>query len=175
MPWGLQNRKSLISSMAAFNKTIASMPTSNAKPVNHDKAIKLAIEARSVNEVWWFLAAVIGFAALLHWTSVLFAWYRRRTISSIPIQIQSEKGENLDNGHTERISLRRVPLAIRAGLRILLFRITIPIGKESIASVTELLLVAGYVCGLLTWEFVQTRNLETYFWENRAARLASCA
>ncbi|GJJ07267.1 hypothetical protein Clacol_001467 [Clathrus columnatus] len=143
---------------------------------NPDRFLKLAQQADYVHEVWWFMASVIGALAVFHYCSVfLQACSSGESEPSLSSSTGTTSGEPLSTTiRSGKISLRRLPAAINSTIRIVLFRWTVPIGTNAVASVSELIFIFGYIGALLIWEFVHTKDLETYLWEDRAAHLASC-
>ncbi|KAF8592671.1 hypothetical protein K439DRAFT_1504455 [Ramaria rubella] len=159
-----------ISVSSSVQPQASSSPSYTANP---DRLLKLAQQARYVKEVWWFLASVIAAMSLIHYGSILLKLYQhRRQLNARSVEEKS--GEAAIPGGTGKICLRRLPNALISTFRIIFFRWTIPIGTHSVASVAELLFIAGYISGLLVWEFANSKSLEVYLWEDRAAHLASC-
>ncbi|EJD01186.1 uncharacterized protein FOMMEDRAFT_90010 [Fomitiporia mediterranea MF3/22] len=72
------------------------------------------------------------------------------------------------------MSLRHVPSAFASLFRVLAFRTTVPIGPSSVMSVAELVFILGYITALLVWLWINTDDMETFYFEDRAAHLASC-
>lgn len=157
-----------------------------------DRAVRDALEAKSVQELWFILAGVIGLLACLRLARVL--------LSSTPTVGRAETGELTEKGDAEqqsnsptgKSSLRRLPKAIVAAFKIVAFRWSIPIAPQATMSVAELSFIVGYITAIFVREFVQSkpslillppghslvyaiaRDLSPAFWQDRAAHLASC-
>ncbi|KAF7433186.1 hypothetical protein PC9H_005135 [Pleurotus ostreatus] len=156
--------------MLSPKNALATMASSSAA----DRAVRDALEAKSVQELWYILASVIGLLAFLR--------VARDLASNAPTVGRAETGELTEKGDAEqqsnsptgKSSLRRLPNAIVAAFKIVAFRWSIPIGPQATMSVAELTFILGYITVIFVREFVQTRDLSPTFWQDRAAHLASC-
>ncbi|KAJ3554162.1 hypothetical protein NM688_g3250 [Phlebia brevispora] len=148
------------------------------EPTDADIALKAKQNAKYVRDLWILIACVIGFLTVvraLRWLlfSVIFP---ARPVPSSEFTTQSEKtnGEAVQSGASGRVSWRRLPSAFTSAFRVVAFRLNIPIGPGSVASVTELLFIFGYMAAIFAWLFIDTEDLTTWFYEDRAAHFASC-
>lgn len=167
---------------------LAAMASSSAA----DRAVRDALEAKSVQEVWYILASAIGLLAFLRLARILLS--NAPTVGRAETGELTEKGdaEQQSNSPTGKSSLRRLPNAIVAAFKIVAFRWSIPIGPQAAMSVAELTFILGYITVIFVREFVQSkpslillpyghslgyeiaRDLSPTFWQDRAAHLASC-
>ncbi|KAF4574850.1 Ferric/Cupric Reductase Transmembrane Component [Pleurotus pulmonarius] len=156
--------------MLSPKNALATMASSAAA----DRAVRDALEAKSVQELWSILASVIGLLACLRLARVLLS--STPTIGRAATGELTEKGdaEQQSNSPTGKSSLRRVPKALVAAFKIVAFRWSIPIGPQATMSVAELTFILGYITVIFVREFVETRDLSPTFWQDRAAHLASC-
>ncbi len=175
--------------MLSPKNALATMASSAAAA---DRAVRDALEAKSVQELWSILASVIGLLACLRLARVLLS--STPTIGRAATGELTEKGdaEQQSNSPTGKSSLRRVPKALVAAFKIVAFRWSIPIGPQATMSVAELTFILGYITVIFVREFVQSkssfiipppdhsftyaiaRDLSPTFWQDRAAHLASC-
>jgi len=81
--------------------------------------------------------------------------------------------ENIEPGRNGRASWRRLPDAIASAFRILAFRIHIPIGPGSVATVSELTFIFGYITVIFVLLLIKTHDLDSFWYEDRAAHYAS--
>ncbi|KAI5119903.1 hypothetical protein M0805_003707 [Coniferiporia weirii] len=153
---------------------------SSSSPTTEDIELKATLQAKYVKELWLFLTAVIGLLTIINWSTRIFTLLHRPdrvplgdSMPSLPSEKKSPL-EAVDPGRTGRIALHRLPYAFATSFRTLAFRTTVPIGPSSVMSVTEVVFIAGYVISLLVWLLVSTQDLDTFFFEDRAATLASC-
>ena len=157
-----------------------------------DRALKAQQQRKYVKELWFFLAAVIAILAVIRVLRFLFS------LSFKPLRTeresQQEKRVSAETpwpGHHGRVFWRRFPGACATAFRTVAFRWTIPIGPSSVASVSELTFIIGYIVAIFIWLLVDSelssmftyvdidiqllvaRDLTTMFWEDRAAHFAS--
>jgi len=71
-------------------------------------------------------------------------------------------------------AFQRCFAALATGFRITFFRWSIPIGPGSIASISELTFIFVYIAAMFVWLFVDTKDLQKFMYQDRAADLASC-
>ncbi|KAF9498476.1 hypothetical protein BDN71DRAFT_1385581 [Pleurotus eryngii] len=156
--------------MRSPKNALTTMASSSAA----DRATRDALEAKSVQELWYILASVIGLLAFLRLARALLS--NAPTVGRVETGKLTEKGdaEQQSNPPTGQSSLRRLPNAIVAAFKIVAFRWSIPIGPQATMSVAELTFILGYITVIFVREFVQTRDLSPTFWQDRAAHLASC-
>ncbi|EIW61249.1 uncharacterized protein TRAVEDRAFT_69649 [Trametes versicolor FP-101664 SS1] len=144
------------------------------EPTTADKAMKASQQKKAIKELWLLITAII---AVLFLTRVLrFAFvrlFRRR--SQQPASSQSEKAspEAILPGRAGRASWRRLPAAVVSGFRVVAFRIQVPLGV-GVASFAELFFIFGYIATMLALTLTNTLDLQFWFFEDRAAHLASC-
>ncbi|TDL29709.1 hypothetical protein BD410DRAFT_833972 [Rickenella mellea] len=128
------------------------------------------MQAKYVKEFWLFLTGVIALLTIVNFTTRLVAFL---TKLGQPLDRQNSS-EAVPPGRTGKLSIRRIPAAFTSVFKVVAFRTTIPIGLSSVSSVSELVFITGYMTALLVWLFVDTRDLTKFFYEDRAAHLASC-
>ncbi|OBZ76332.1 putative ferric reductase transmembrane component [Grifola frondosa] len=133
---------------------------SRGTPTAADKALKAGQQAKYVKELWILIASIIAFLALSSSRQAVF------------------EGRAIVGGSstwTDRESvLETVPAALASVFKVVAFRRHIPIGPGSVASITELLFILGYMAAMISFTLVNTENLDSWFFEDRAAHLASC-
>ncbi|TFY82597.1 hypothetical protein EWM64_g1407 [Hericium alpestre] len=143
-----------------------------------DRLLKAQQQRKYVKEFWLFLTAVIGILAFFRLIFFLSSFIFRPQPAT-PGDSASATGkekttsETVEPGCSRRASWRRLPSAAASVFRIVAFRWTIPIGLKAVASVSELTFIIGYVVAIFIWLLIDTRDLETMFWEDRAAHFAS--
>ncbi|KAI0347380.1 hypothetical protein BDW22DRAFT_1404940 [Trametopsis cervina] len=149
-----------------------------ATPSAADRALKGVLQRKYVKDLWILLASVVAFLTLIRVTrlilSLVFPPKRLETIeppSSPSEKVDPEAVQPVRNG---RASLRRLPAAFASVFRVIAFRLNIPIGPGSKATVAELTFIFGYIITMLTLLLINTEDLNKFFWEDRAAHLASC-
>ncbi|KAI0693553.1 ferric reductase NAD binding domain-containing protein [Cytidiella melzeri] len=146
-----------------------------------DRLLKAQQQRKYVRDLWIFLASVVAFLAVVRATrlllSLVFSAKRiSAAVDSSPHATPPEKSdpEAINKQQTGKMCLRRLPVALGSAFRVLAFRLSIPIGPGSKATVAELLFIFGYIAVMLILCFVDTKGLNFIFWEDRAAHLASC-
>ncbi|KAI0321845.1 FAD-binding domain-containing protein [Amylostereum chailletii] len=145
-----------------------------------DRALKAQQQRKYVRQLWLFLAAVVGFLAAIRLVTALSSARRPRSLPpspSSPSAPQDDKEKS--SSHSLRpplnrgVSWRHLPRASLTAFRIVAFRLTVSIGFGPIGSVSELTFIIGYIVAIFIWLLVDTRDLYTAFWEDRAAHFAS--
>lgn len=118
-----------------------------------DRLIKAELQAKYVKELWFFLTAVIALLACFRAARYLVGLIIKPSL----VQLSKDKNdpESIRSGNG-RISIRRVPAAVAAAFRIVAFRWTIPIGPRSVASVSELVFIVGYILAIFIWLLVDS-------------------
>ncbi|KAI0832548.1 hypothetical protein BC628DRAFT_1309259 [Trametes gibbosa] len=144
------------------------------EPTDADKALKASQQKKAIEELWLIITAII---VLLFTIRVLrFAWaviFRRRAEQPTTGQSEKKSTESVIPGRAGRASWRRIPAAIVSGFRVVAFRIHVPLGVGA-ASLAELLFICGYMTVMLSLTFTNSGDLQYWFYEDRAAHLASC-
>ncbi|KAI0750929.1 hypothetical protein C8Q80DRAFT_1098755 [Daedaleopsis nitida] len=147
-------------------------------PSTADKAFKAAQQARAIKELWLLITAIVGFLFVVRVLRFVLSLLFRRSISTFEATNRIETSEKVSPeavipGKTGKASWRQVPAALASGFRIIAFRIQVPLGVGSV-SFTELFFIFGYIATMLSLTLTNTENLQYWFFEDRAAHLASC-
>lgn len=139
-----------------------SMFTSRAEPSAADRAVKAAQQAEFVRDLWLVIASVIGFLTIIRLLR-LGLWYIRKPnqLQGAPSTPATEKTSPEDGrtGSTGKVSWRRIPAALASGFRIVAFRLSIPIGPGSVASIAELSFICGYIAVMFILLFNHSKCL----------------
>ncbi|KIJ53374.1 hypothetical protein M422DRAFT_202279 [Sphaerobolus stellatus SS14] len=158
----------------------ASSNSSAPKPVDPNKALRIARSAAYPKEIWYLVVCVIFLASICHLSSVLWSIRTVRKNRPTSKQIDNPSSETLPGGRTTaKSSIRRLPLAIVNAFRIVAFRWTIPLGGTLRVNFVEIFTTVGYLVAILVWEFINTRNVTTHlnldmnYWANRAGTIAA--
>ncbi|KAH8118598.1 ferric reductase NAD binding domain-containing protein [Phellopilus nigrolimitatus] len=161
--------------MRSFHLSILS----RSEPTPAEIALKAAQQKLYVEELWLFLTAIIGILTIANWSMRLLALLRER--ERLPfdndkrgLPFEKRTLEASDPGRTGKVSLRRFPDAFASSFRNIAFRTTVPIGPSSVMSVAELSFVILYIVALLIWLWVDTKDMDTFYFQDRAAHFASC-
>lgn len=160
-------------------------------PTEADLALKAEQQARYVKDLWILLSCVVAILTLIRvLRSILsFSWSTRH--AEKPCSEKTTDVEAVQSGLNGRISLRRLPTALTSAFRIVAFRLNIPVGPGSVASVAELVFILGYIVVMLVLMLINSQcrtsfrtlnaltlytaeDLQSWFYEDRAAHLASC-
>jgi ferric-chelate reductase len=127
-------------------------PTLNSRALSPaDRLLKAKQQKVAVQELWTFLASVIALLTCLRALYVLQElFFKPPKVANVG---QTDKlaleapGKTAQRGRT---SLRRTPAALAAAFRIVAFRLSIPVGPGSLASVSELVFILGYIAAIFT-------------------------
>jgi hypothetical protein len=90
--------------------------------------LKSALSEQGAHQIWFFLGAVIGACTLVNWTSKAIAFF-------VPPNPPRPGGPTLEDeyaGRTGAASVRRLPAAVLASLRIFSFRMGIPTSQGGV-------------------------------------------
>lgn len=170
---------------------------SRSSPSRAELELKAEKQAEYVKQLWFLLAAVIGLLSIINWTRRLLRRMRSPKAQKRGPDTPAESAYAIENvpfpsNSAGRVHLRRIPQAISSFFRVLAFRTTVPIGPSSVMLVSELTFIAGYIVALLVWLWINSESqnrsllspltrmlpladdLDTFFFEDRAAHLASC-
>ncbi|KAH9850710.1 ferric reductase NAD binding domain-containing protein [Lenzites betulinus] len=144
------------------------------EPTKADRTLKAIQQEKAIKELWLLITAIV---ALLFVVRILrFAWtvlFRRRAAQPSGGQSEKTSQETVIPGRAGKASWRRIPAAIVAGFRVVAFRIKVPLGVGA-ASLAELFFICGYIAVMLSLTLTNSSNLQHWFYEDRAAHLASC-
>ncbi|GJE84448.1 ferric reductase family protein [Phanerochaete sordida] len=157
--------------MTWFTRSFALAP--RFSPTAADLALKAEEQRKYVKDLWIFLASVVAFLTAVRAVRLALS-LAIRPRSTTPQPSEKHDPEAAHARHNGRVSLRRLPMALASVFRVVAFRLNIPIGPGSVASVTELTFVLGYIATMLIILLINTNDLDTWFYEDRAAHLASC-
>ncbi|KII94680.1 hypothetical protein PLICRDRAFT_169410 [Plicaturopsis crispa FD-325 SS-3] len=161
----------------AWLASSSSLVTRSGSPPTAAQRLEKADQQRKyVRELWLFLTAVIALLACVRFARLLLSRWVKPTAHR-QTSTTEKGGADVESGQARRdgrVSLRRLPAATASAFRIVAFRWTVPIGLSSVASVSELTFIIGYIVAIFVWLFVDTEDLSTMFYEDRAAHFASC-
>jgi ferric-chelate reductase len=137
------------------------LPTSHSlsirfSPTKAQLALKAEQQAKYVKELWITIASVVAFLALIRVLRLLISFI---PLSGRPKPVASEKAsfETAQPGQTGRISWRRLPTAFASTFRVVAFRLNIPVGPGSVASVAELTFILGYIAIMLVLLLINSK------------------
>ncbi|KAI0091940.1 ferric reductase NAD binding domain-containing protein [Irpex rosettiformis] len=153
----------------------------DATPSQADRLLKAMQQRKYVKDLWILLGSVIAFLTVIRTLRLLhsFTFSAKRSAARADPSTPSTASEKVDpealnKNHSGKVSLRRLPAALASAFKVVAFRRTIPVGPGSNMNVTESLFVFGYIAIMLVLCFIDTEDLNKFFWEDRAAHLASC-
>ncbi|KAL7282503.1 hypothetical protein ACG7TL_003974 [Trametes sanguinea] len=145
------------------------------EPTAADKAFKAVQQKKAIEELWLLIAGIIAFLSVVRMLRLaLRSLVRRRLVEPSPEK--SEKSSPLEivlPGRTGKASWRRIPAATASAFRVLAFRIHVPL-PIGFVTLTELFFICGYTATMLSLTLTNTFDLQYWFFEDRAAHLASC-
>lgn len=129
-------------------------------PSAEDKALKADQQRTYVRDVWIVIASVVAFLVFIRATrfllSLIFSPKPAGQSSSIHSPSEKHDAEALQAQRNGQMSPRRLPAAFASTFRVIAFRLNIPIGPGSVATVAELLFILGYMATMLVLCFVNS-------------------
>ncbi|GLB33682.1 putative FAD-binding domain containing protein [Lyophyllum shimeji] len=136
-----------------------------------DRAYRDKRQAEYAKELWYLIACIIAFLLCIRALRFLYS----RIATRRPVANIKEKSDPEDGHSSSRttISFSRLPLAVSTLFRIVAFRWTVAIGSHNLASLSEVTFILGYMIAVFSWLLVDTRDLQSYMYQDRAAHLAS--
>ncbi|OCH90700.1 hypothetical protein OBBRIDRAFT_582310 [Obba rivulosa] len=143
-------------------------------PTTAQKDEKAHQQAEYVRDLWLIIASIIVFLALVRVGRLLISTLFRSSPPEKTGKTEKFSLESIEPTQTRRASWRRLPAAVASAFRIVAFRCIITIGPGAVASVAELTFVLGYIVVMFVVLFINTDGLEEFYFEDRAAHLASC-
>lgn len=150
--------------------------------------MKAEEQAKYVKDMWITLASVVALLTFIRVVRFLVSLVPSSKVTAADVEKQS-LGVAPPNG---KIFWGRLPDAFFSAFRAVAFRLNIPIGPGSFATVAELLFILGYIAVMLILLLINSghgsfiivcvgltcvitaEGLTTWFFEDRAAHLASC-
>ncbi|KAI0774396.1 ferric reductase NAD binding domain-containing protein [Fomes fomentarius] len=155
------------------------LSTRSFEPTAADRALKVTQQKKSIKELWLLITAVIGFLFVIRILRLIVtSLFSRYTLSTPDTAVSTEKAEKsypeaVTPGRTGKASWRRLPATLASAFRVVAFRIQVPIGIGA-ASFAELFFICAYIATMLSLTLTNSENLDHWFFEDRAAHLASC-
>jgi hypothetical protein len=107
--------------------------------------------------MWYMLGIVIFFFIVAYVARLVRAWYTIRKYKSR--LAKGERHEEEPSRDNNALRWGRLPVAFVNASRIILFRITIPLGGGAVTNMAEVGLVCGYILALFLWEFLNSKSL----------------
>lgn len=137
-------------------------------PTAADKAQRAWQLKEYVKELWILIASVIALLTVARFVRFLVSSLSNARSSEATLSIQEKKAfsEGVQPGSNGKISWRRAPVAVASAFRITAFRLDIPVGPSSKASIAELLFIFGYISATFVWLFVNSRPNSIAFRRN---------
>ncbi|GJJ13712.1 hypothetical protein Clacol_007968 [Clathrus columnatus] len=123
------------------------------------------------HQIWWFLSLFIAIITISHLVTLLVHWRRKKrysrsnSVEIIPLPVEDKE--------------RSIFRGLANVFRIVFFRTTVSIGGDSILNVAEICIICCYIAALLTWEFINSKNvttgtkLDVKYWSDRAANIVA--
>ncbi|KAF8665715.1 hypothetical protein AX16_000165 [Volvariella volvacea WC 439] len=149
----------------------ASLDARATTPTAEDRYIRSRTQEKHARQTWFFIACVLAFFAVVRLSRLVYVrlFWRKPRIGQHEKR-DEEKAAAVESRLGATASFSRLPNAIVAAFRILAFRLRIP---YACVSISEFSFITGYIVAMLIWLLVDTRDLVTMFWQDRAAHLAS--
>lgn len=147
----------------AWTRSVSALAARSFSPTSKDIALKGEQQARAVRDLWIVLASVIGFLALVRFTrwglSLLFKPTPPSDASSTSEKVSPE---SVEPGRSGKSSWRHIPAAFAQAFRIVAFRVHIPVGPGSVASVSELTFILGYIGVMFAFLVMDCKSVRIY-------------
>ena len=122
-----------------------------AAAVDPNRALRTARTVNYPKYIWYIISSTITLITLCHWGSILYGTCVRCSRKKVDAD---EEGATLPPRGS--IDLRRLPLAVVNLFRIIAFLWTLPIGFGSRLPVAEVIVLVGYMAGIIAWEFTNS-------------------
>ncbi|KDR83594.1 hypothetical protein GALMADRAFT_219415 [Galerina marginata CBS 339.88] len=143
-----------------------------ASPTAADRLIRNKVQIAHVQQLWYFLASVIAFFTIVH--ALRYSWFKLAPLPEHRNLSAKEKGdEEKSSTRVATSASRRSLSALTTSFRIVFFRWSLPIGPGAISSIAELSFVFSYIAAMFVWLLVDTRDLASFMYQDRAALIAS--
>lgn len=150
------------------------------EPSKADSSFRAAQQKEAVRRMWVIIAAFVAFLLVVRVLRLAFSFlFCRRLYSFEEPNLATEKVHKASSpelvlpGRNGKASWRRIPAAVASGFRIVAFRVQVPLGLGG-ASIAELFFIFGYIATMLSLTFTNTKGLNYWFYQDRAAHLAAC-
>lgn len=108
-------------------------------------------------QMWYMLGIILFSLALIHAVRQIRVWYVARKYKSAP----AGQGELATNVLSTRSTWTRYPSAVVNVSRIVLYRLTFPLGGGNVMNFAEVALVCGYITAVFLWEFLNSKHTVT--------------
>ncbi|KAF8076261.1 FAD-binding domain-containing protein [Lyophyllum atratum] len=136
-----------------------------------DRAYRNERQAEYVKQIWYLIACTIACLSCIR--ALRFLCSRLTTHGADTVVKEKTDPEAAAISDKKTMSISRLPLAVVTTFRIVAFRWTIVIGSYDLASVSEVTFILGYMAAVFIWLLVDTRDLQSYMFQDRAAHFAS--
>lgn len=154
-----------------LHNILSSARVLEARVTAADRAYRNKRQAEYAMQVWYLIACTIASLSCIR--ALRFLYSRLSTRQPVaPLKEKSDTEASISSGK-KTISVSRLPSAITTLFRIVVFRWTLVIGSYNLASVSEVAFILGYMAAMFLWLLVDTRDLQSYMYQDRAAHLAS--
>ncbi|KAF8974334.1 FAD-binding domain-containing protein [Flammula alnicola] len=124
-----------------------------------------------VKQLWYFLASVLFLLTLVRVTRYVWA-----KLAPPPEPRDVTRKRRRRKKHPFPSHLFCIPEGLSAfstGFRIVFFRWSVPIGPGAIASMSELTFILLYIAAMFVWLLVDTQDLASFMYQDRAALMGS--
>ncbi|TCD66927.1 hypothetical protein EIP91_000705 [Steccherinum ochraceum] len=138
-----------------------------------DRLVKAAQQEEYVRDLWITIGSVVAFLTVIRLARFTLRSIRSPTAPISSPVVNEKCFEDVQPGSTGRLVWRRLLTAVASAFRILAFRLRIPIGPGPSATVSELTFIFGYIAAIFVLLFMNTQDLESFWYEDRAAHYAS--
>jgi ferric-chelate reductase len=122
--------------------------TRRFSPTPADIHLKAEQSAKYVKDFWLLLTCVIGLITVVRVAQVLRGALFPLKRPPTPAIDEKPAVEQPQPGRTNALAWRRLPAAIVTSAKIVSFRWTVPIGPSSVASISELAFICGYIAAM---------------------------
>ncbi|KAH8106103.1 ferric reductase NAD binding domain-containing protein [Cristinia sonorae] len=144
-----------------------------ATPTAADRKVKALQQVRYTQDLWITIGAVMALLTAIRLIRLALRFMYPPSPPPMPTFSEKLPQEEVQPGHSGRISWRRLPYAVLSAFRIVAFRLQITIGPGISASVSELTFIFGYISVIFVLLFMNTHDLNAFWYEDRAAHYAS--
>lgn len=123
-----------------------------------DRLAKAEKQTRHLKELWMFLGGIMALLTCIRFARLLWSWASKRTQAKNLLPPASNTDVEADRLPAGGL-LYRCFSAFSTAFRVVLFRWTIPIGPQSVASVSELAFIFCYIAAMFAWLLADSASI----------------
>ncbi|KAF8526245.1 hypothetical protein BU17DRAFT_40806 [Hysterangium stoloniferum] len=158
----------------------ATLSANNGQDLPQLVADPSSIRSRQYPEqLWLCIGSFIAFLSIVHIAKTCRLWLRKRRLEGLSDSRENELAAERVVGLSVTSALQRTFVSVTNILRIILYRVTVPVPAEKRLNLAQVGVIMGYILAIFIWEFIKCMNvttggkLDVQYWSLRAGSIAT--